>query len=94
MSMHLVIPEELESALRRRARACGRDPTDLALDAIHHGLGEVGDDEQVDEAELTESLAMLERSMVDIRGGRVAPAKEAIKTMAAELGIELTSQGT
>lgn len=41
----------------------------------------------VEQADLEESLAMLDRSMDDIKNGRVRPAKYAIRQIAAELEL-------
>ena len=46
-------------------------------------------DELVDKAELAESLAIIDRSMNDIREGRTQPAKSALKKIADELGLKL-----
>ena len=42
-----------------------------------------------DKAELAESLAMLDRSVEDIREGRTQPVKPALKRIADELGLKL-----
>ena len=46
-------------------------------------------DELADKAELVESLAMIDRSLDDIRAGRTRPAKPALKKIAEELGLKL-----
>lgn len=46
-------------------------------------------DELADKAELAESLAIVDRSMEDIREGRTQPAKPALKKLASELGLKL-----
>ena len=46
-------------------------------------------DELIGQAELLESLALLDRSEQDIKAGRTRPAKEAIREIARELNIEL-----
>lgn len=46
-------------------------------------------DALADKAELADSLAMIERSMTDIREGRTEPAKAALLRVAAELGLTL-----
>lgn len=46
-------------------------------------------DALADKAELAESLAMIVRSMEDIREGRTQPAKAALKKIAEELGLNL-----
>ena len=46
-------------------------------------------DELADKAELAESLAMIDRSIEDIRAGHTQPAKPALKKIAEELGLKL-----
>jgi PHD/YefM family antitoxin component YafN of YafNO toxin-antitoxin module len=46
-------------------------------------------DELADRAALAESLALLERSMEDVRKGRTRPAKQALLDIAKELGLDL-----
>lgn len=46
-------------------------------------------DELADKAELTESLALLDRSKEDLRTGRTNSAKPAIERVANELGLKL-----
>jgi len=46
-------------------------------------------DELIGQAELLESLALLDRSEDDIKAGRTRPAKEAIREIARSLNIEL-----
>ena len=46
-------------------------------------------DALADKAELAESLAMIDRSMEDIRTGRTQPAKPALKKIADELRLKL-----
>ncbi len=46
-------------------------------------------DALADKAELAESLAMIDRSMEDIRTGRTQPAKPALDRIADELGLKL-----
>lgn len=46
-------------------------------------------DALADKAELAESLALLERSMEDVKEGRTQPAKPALKRIANELGVIL-----
>ncbi len=46
-------------------------------------------DALADKAELAESLAMIDRSMEDIRTGRTHPARPALKKLADELGLKL-----
>ena len=46
-------------------------------------------DELAEKAELAESLAMLDRSMEDVRDGRTRPAKTALKEIADKLGLAL-----
>ncbi len=46
-------------------------------------------DALADKAELAESLAMLDRSMEDIRADRTRLAKPALKKIADELGLNL-----
>jgi prevent-host-death family protein len=46
-------------------------------------------DTLADKAELAESLAMIDRSMEDIAGGRTQPVKAALKKIADELGLQL-----
>ena len=46
-------------------------------------------DELADKAELAESLAMMDRSMEDIAGGRTQPVKAALKKIADDLGLRL-----
>lgn len=46
-------------------------------------------DALADKAELAESLAMIDRSMEDIRAGRTQPAKPALERIADELGLKL-----
>jgi len=45
--------------------------------------------ESTDRSELARSLAMLDKSMEDVRAGRTRPAKEAILQIAEELGLTL-----
>jgi prevent-host-death family protein len=45
-------------------------------------------DELVDQAELASSLALLDRSMEDIKAGRTRPAKKAIRQIADELKLK------
>ena len=44
-------------------------------------------DALADRAELAESLAQLDRSADDIKAGRTTPAKQALKKLADELGL-------
>ena len=46
-------------------------------------------DALLDQAELAKSLAMLDRSMEDIKAGRTHPARTAIRKIADELGLKL-----
>lgn len=46
-------------------------------------------DELVEQAELFQSLKMFERSQEDIAAGRAVPAKDAIKSIADELGFKI-----
>lgn len=46
-------------------------------------------DALADKAELAESLAMIDRSMEDIVGGRTQAAKPALRRIADELGLSL-----
>lgn len=46
-------------------------------------------DELSDKAELVESLATIDKSMEDIKAGRVRPFREAIHDIARELGLKL-----
>jgi prevent-host-death family protein len=46
-------------------------------------------DELMDQAELAKSLAIIDRSMEDIKAGRVQPFKDAIREIADELGLKL-----
>ena len=46
-------------------------------------------DALADKAELAESLAMIDRSMEDIRTGRTQPAKPALEKIADEFGLKL-----
>lgn len=46
-------------------------------------------DALADKAELAESLAMIDRSMEDLRKGRTQPVKPALKKIADELGLNL-----
>jgi prevent-host-death family protein len=46
-------------------------------------------DELTDQAELAKSLAVLDRSMEDIKAGRTEPFKKAILEIAVELGLKL-----
>jgi prevent-host-death family protein len=46
-------------------------------------------DALAEKAELAESLALLERSASDIKKGRTQPAKQALKRIAKQLGLEL-----
>ena len=47
-------------------------------------------DALAEKAELLDSLAMLDRSMEDIKEGRTQPAKEALREIADELGLKLS----
>jgi prevent-host-death family protein len=46
-------------------------------------------DELMDQAELTKSLATLDRGMEDIRAGRTTPAKAGLRRVADELNLKL-----
>ena len=46
-------------------------------------------DALADRAELAESLALIDRSMEDIREGRAQRAKPALKKLAEDLGLKL-----
>jgi PHD/YefM family antitoxin component YafN of YafNO toxin-antitoxin module len=46
-------------------------------------------DELMDQAELTRSLELLDRSMDDIKHGRTRPAKAALRQVANELRLKL-----
>jgi PHD/YefM family antitoxin component YafN of YafNO toxin-antitoxin module len=46
-------------------------------------------DELMDQAELAKSLAVLDRSMEDVKAGRGQPLKDAVREIAAELGLTL-----
>ena len=46
-------------------------------------------DELMDQAELAKSLAVLDGSMEDARAGRGQPLKQAVREIAAELGLSL-----
>jgi PHD/YefM family antitoxin component YafN of YafNO toxin-antitoxin module len=46
-------------------------------------------DKLMDQAELGKSLANLDRSMEDVKAGRGQPLKQAIREIAAELGLTL-----
>jgi PHD/YefM family antitoxin component YafN of YafNO toxin-antitoxin module len=46
-------------------------------------------DELMDQADLARSLALLDRSMEDIKAGRTRPAKAAIQQIADELNLTL-----
>ena len=46
-------------------------------------------DALADTAELAQSLALLDRSVEDMRSGRTQPAKKALKQIADDLGLHL-----
>lgn len=46
-------------------------------------------DELAEKAALMDSLAMIDRSMEDIKAGRTYDAKQAIREIAVELGLKL-----
>ena len=46
-------------------------------------------DELMDQAELAKSLAVLDRSMEDVKAGRGQPLKQAVREIAAELGLNI-----
>ena len=46
-------------------------------------------DELMDQAELAKSLAVLDRSMEDVKAGRGQPLKQAVREIAAELGLKI-----
>jgi len=46
-------------------------------------------DELTDQAELAKSLAVLDRSVEDIKAGRTRPAKSALRQIAKELNLKL-----
>jgi prevent-host-death family protein len=46
-------------------------------------------DELMDQAELVKSLALLDRSVEDIKAARTRPAKAAIRAIAKDLGLTL-----
>ena len=46
-------------------------------------------DELMDQAELAKSLALIDRSMEDIKAGRTQPAKTALRQIARKLGLKL-----
>lgn len=46
-------------------------------------------DALADRAELVESLALIDRSVADVREGRTQPAKPALKELADDLGLKL-----
>jgi PHD/YefM family antitoxin component YafN of YafNO toxin-antitoxin module len=45
--------------------------------------------DQADQAEMAKSLALLDRSMEDIKAGRVKSAKQAIRDIARDFALEL-----
>jgi hypothetical protein len=47
-------------------------------------------DELMDQAEMAKSLALLDRSMKDVRVGRAQPFKRAIREIAKEPGLRLS----
>lgn len=74
----------------RRVRETGRPlyiTTNGHTDAVV--LSPEAYDALADKAELAESLALLERSMEDVKEGRTRPAKPAVKRIASELGLHL-----
>jgi prevent-host-death family protein len=46
-------------------------------------------DELMDQVELAKSLALVDRSMEDIKAGRTQPAKTALRQIAHKLGLKL-----
>jgi prevent-host-death family protein len=46
-------------------------------------------DELVEQAEMTRSLEVLDRSMEEVRAGRGRPLEQAVREIAAELGLKL-----
>lgn len=46
-------------------------------------------DELMEQVELARSLAMIDRSMDDVKTGRTQDARQAIRAIADELGLEL-----
>ena len=46
-------------------------------------------EEMIEKATLADSLAMIDRSMEDIKAGRTHDAKQAIREIANELGLKL-----
>jgi len=46
-------------------------------------------DELMDQAELAKSLVVLDRSMEDVKAGRGQPLKQAVREIAAELGLKI-----
>lgn len=46
-------------------------------------------DRLAEQAEFAEQLARLDRSMEEVRTGKTRPAREAVREIAAELGLEL-----
>lgn len=74
----------------RRVRETGRPlyiTTNGHTDAVV--LSPEAYDALADKAEVAESLALLERSMEDIKAGRTRPAKPALERIASELGLNL-----
>ncbi len=74
----------------RRIRETGRPlyvTTNGKTDAVV--LSPEAYDELADKAELAESLAMIDRSVDDIREGRTQPARPALENVADELGLKL-----
>ena len=74
----------------RRVRETGRPlfiTTNGHTDAVV--LSPEAYDALADKAELAESLALLERSMEDVKEGRTQPAKPALKRIADELDLKL-----
>ncbi len=84
---------ELRQHLRNRlnqVRSTGRPlfvTTNGETDAVV--LSAVAYDDLVEKAELAESLAMIDRSMEEVRGGKGRPLKEAVREVAEGLGLNL-----
>ena len=88
--MQINIPQDIEALAKSRAAAHGCTSVEhyvrnlIIRDQVEHAI-----EEELSEEELASSLAMIDRSMEDVKAGRTAPAKEALKGIASDLGLKL-----
>lgn len=82
--MQIEIPTDVGAIAQEKAAAMGATVADYVSHLI------LGDDpEMLTEADLTDSVAKLDKAMEDVRAGRTMPAKEALRQVAQEFGLKL-----